>query len=120
MLSRLLPGVYLRGIWFWLYVRAALMISPSLNCATRHCIWSRATDKADLTFRAFLISSALTNGYSPYSRKLGHWCSRTNLTNASGLVFQSFGKPSRFSNTVLRSEERRVGKECRSRWSPYH
>ena len=23
-------------------------------------------------------------------------------------------------NKVLRSEERRVGKECRSRWSPYH
>src|SRR3712207_27107 len=38
--------------------------------------------------------------------------------------------PKRFTNTVLkvmvldlgrsRSEERRVGKECRSRWSPYH
>ena len=25
-----------------------------------------------------------------------------------------------FSDGVLRSEERRVGKECRSRWSPYH
>ena len=24
------------------------------------------------------------------------------------------------SNTTTRSEERRVGKECRSRWSPYH
>ena len=23
-------------------------------------------------------------------------------------------------NTTIRSEERRVGKECRSRWSPYH
>src|SRR5256886_5222266 len=23
-------------------------------------------------------------------------------------------------NTSVRSEERRVGKECRSRWSPYH
>ena len=23
-------------------------------------------------------------------------------------------------NSYLRSEERRVGKECRSRWSPYH
>ena len=23
-------------------------------------------------------------------------------------------------NTLCRSEERRVGKECRSRWSPYH
>ena len=25
-----------------------------------------------------------------------------------------------FNHTQLRSEERRVGKECRSRWSPYH
>ena len=24
------------------------------------------------------------------------------------------------SGKALRSEERRVGKECRSRWSPYH
>src|SRR5256885_10668253 len=26
----------------------------------------------------------------------------------------------RCHQTLLRSEERRVGKECRSRWSPYH
>ena len=25
-----------------------------------------------------------------------------------------------FSMSMERSEERRVGKECRSRWSPYH
>ena len=25
-----------------------------------------------------------------------------------------------FERNVSRSEERRVGKECRSRWSPYH
>ena len=25
-----------------------------------------------------------------------------------------------FTQTRIRSEERRVGKECRSRWSPYH
>ena len=25
-----------------------------------------------------------------------------------------------FNETGSRSEERRVGKECRSRWSPYH
>ena len=24
------------------------------------------------------------------------------------------------ANEAIRSEERRVGKECRSRWSPYH
>ena len=28
--------------------------------------------------------------------------------------------PEIFSGVQLRSEERRVGKECRSRWSPYH
>ena len=30
--------------------------------------------------------------------------------------------PAAFANPLpsLRSEERRVGKECRSRWSPYH
>ena len=26
----------------------------------------------------------------------------------------------RHLDTAARSEERRVGKECRSRWSPYH
>ena len=26
----------------------------------------------------------------------------------------------RAATEVVRSEERRVGKECRSRWSPYH
>ena len=25
-----------------------------------------------------------------------------------------------FNDAKIRSEERRVGKECRSRWSPYH
>ena len=25
-----------------------------------------------------------------------------------------------FAKAIKRSEERRVGKECRSRWSPYH
>src|SRR5256886_15801870 len=28
--------------------------------------------------------------------------------------------PGAFAQAVARSEERRVGKECRSRWSPYH
>src|SRR5579862_8412249 len=72
-----------------------------LEHAARYCIWSSICDSAALTRSAFLISSAVAYGYSPYSRKLGHWCSRTNLTKAGALVFQSFGNPSRFSNTVL-------------------
>ena len=30
------------------------------------------------------------------------------------------GFVAQFHQALLRSEERRVGKECRSRWSPYH
>ena len=42
---------------------------------------------------------------------------RTALISRSSMM----GKRARVSFIrVLRSEERRVGKECRSRWSPYH
>ena len=36
------------------------------------------------------------------------------------LPFQQFGDLQGTLIFVSRSEERRVGKECRSRWSPYH
>ena len=36
------------------------------------------------------------------------------------IIFQRFGLDGARPRTLERSEERRVGKECRSRWSPYH
>ena len=43
-------------------------------------------------------------------------------TIVGGLLFMILLKLNDASvqNTYVRSEERRVGKECRSRWSPYH
>src|SRR2546430_11510594 len=35
-------------------------------------------------------------------------------------VFDNVAFGLRLSRRISRSEERRVGKECRSRWSPYH
>src|SRR2546425_11203113 len=35
-------------------------------------------------------------------------------------IHRRLGPPVTEGEVVLRSEERRVGKECRSRWSPYH
>ena len=37
----------------------------------------------------------------------------SNSNQAKDIHFELFSQPNR-------SEERRVGKECRSRWSPYH
>src|SRR3712207_9312847 len=54
---------------------------------------------------------------SPYgvAKVYGHWITVNyresfGLYAVSGILF----------NHESRSEERRVGKECRSRWSPYH
>src|SRR2546427_9379852 len=51
---------------------------------------------------AFL--NAIWSGKLSVSRSLGRFAASTK----------------RSSTADLRSEERRVGKECRSRWSPYH
>ena len=46
------------------------------------------------------------------------------VSNIDGPIYLSIDMdvvdPSIALNVQLRSEERRVGKECRSRWSPYH
>ena len=42
------------------------------------------------------------------------------LTTIMGSVLKSNAKPAAPAPAAARSEERRVGKECRSRWSPYH
>ena len=46
-----------------------------------------------------------------------------NLSGKKAVVVVGGGSMKRFGfldKAVDRSEERRVGKECRSRWSPYH
>ena len=53
-------------------------------------------------------------------------CNKSDLL--SGITIVQKAVPAKTTMTILqcilidatRSEERRVGKECRSRWSPYH
>src|SRR2546421_8103520 len=53
-------------------------------------------------------------------------CSTYSYFSSPGSTIPAAAKTGRFTlrtNSVashVRSEERRVGKECRSRWSPYH
>ena len=42
------------------------------------------------------------------------------VTYAYDQATRGVGLLSSVANATARSEERRVGKECRSRWSPYH
>ena len=45
-----------------------------------------------------------------------------NNHNASKLIekYNNLAREALSGGDKIRSEERRVGKECRSRWSPYH
>src|SRR2546426_8748733 len=65
--------------------------------------WSSDVCSSDLGLARVRNLAARHPGAEP--RKLISEC----LTDLSG-----------FREAVKRSEERRVGKECRSRWSPYH
>ena len=60
-----------------------------------------------------------------FDKRHGPWkfLSTLQSTNKNSLFGHSLSLNSRLlavSSTLNRSEERRVGKECRSRWSPYH
>ena len=47
-------------------------------------------------------------------------CPAMPLTPPQPSTAPDLGNPAPGSRGWVRSEERRVGKECRSRWSPYH
>src|SRR3712207_8289118 len=61
---------------------------------------------------------------SARARLLGWETERASRTDASEATRASGRRPrmhrAMAPKACVRSEERRVGKECRSRWSPYH
>ena len=73
----------------------------------------RARDKAAGLNTAGFISGYRGSPLGGYDQEL--WRAK-KLLAAENIVFQ----PGLNEELGARSEERRVGKECRSRWSPYH
>ena len=59
-------------------------------------------------------------GYIRGFLKLGLSLLSTILTLVLVLFLSPYVADALEKYTPVRSEERRVGKECRSRWSPYH
>src|SRR2546422_9219188 len=65
-------------------------------------------------------SVRLVDSPSGAERKIAHWYYRQTMVPLTTRVLgiNLFGRG--VATHRGRSEERRVGKECRSRWSPYH
>src|SRR2546428_8436576 len=73
-----------------------------------------------------LVTTALNQVLSEYERKEGEgWLEKAALVGLDALsdkylITLAGLTASDCEDEMRRSEERRVGKECRSRWSPYH
>ena len=63
---------------------------------------------------AAVICNAFTPSFATAKRNVNDPVLREIINELSKKM------PKFIDKYVLRSEERRVGKECRSRWSPYH
>src|SRR5215217_472821 len=71
-------------------------------------LWTSARPK-----RAGRMTGAMLLGYAAFGM-VGGWFTLMNTREALAAGERGL------RNAMPRSEERRVGKECRSRWSPYH
>src|SRR2546430_9362328 len=83
-----------------------LTVTGVQTCALPICFTKRRIPsscpymKGAAGIRSFFRHLCMTSCFAHHSKPArGRWCGRT---------------------PAKRSEERRVGKECRSRWSPYH
>ena len=91
-----------------------------------NCLLCGQTMKGDLTFSHLLLfkneNNYLCSDCESTFEKIGEdYCPNCMKTGLSTMCQNcKFWCKEKIQVDVLRSEERRVGKECRSRWSPYH
>src|SRR5260221_5491410 len=126
------PALTARVKWVlsetWAVLEFALIVDYSLllcffffSSRGRHtrslCDWSSDVCSSDLYF-----VNVNDGSFTPMLATSYQWNSdNTQVTFAIRQnVKWNDGKPFTANDVAFRSEERRVGKECRSRWSPYH
>src|SRR3712207_9374364 len=77
---------------------------------------SRATSEIKVKDGTFPAGSFIVKLNQPYGRLAKTLLEKQNYPDPSLRTYDDSG----WTMGLMRSEERRVGKECRSRWSPYH
>ena len=119
-----------------LCARTIANVSPGLSRALsldpgQNSIALLATDCDDVTYLALDEATTPQNAPAPVKaapadlqRISASWKAIVGQTSGMFRQFLQSAVPKYNSETgdakLFRSEERRVGKECRSRWSPYH
>src|ERR1035437_7687722 len=97
-----------QGVTLWFLYQPTPNFTQAAEISVRHIPGGSVSyiDRAGMTAPTFQVSLYFPGGFN---------------TPANGSTFnQLMGQVGAIGSLVYRSEERRVGKECRSRWSPYH
>src|SRR5260370_15108068 len=104
-------------------IRNLLIVIFFFSSRRRHtrfkCDWSSDVCSSDLRrfiFRAAVSASLLAAATLGVQQAVAHHAFAAEFDGQSPVLLH--GKVTKIE--WIRSEERRVGKECRSRWSPYH
>src|SRR2546422_1145919 len=80
--------------------------------------WSSDVCSSDLIVDRAHLRAAAGRDLLCFSKVYGRRTDQRSSEELMALV--SFSQIEKSFGATKRSEERRVGKECRSRWSPYH
>ena len=115
VLTGVSPALSARIIFDYLVASAKSMIAPA---KTEHSFeeWGVRNLGRTLYDLCFGIYSARVWGL-PTSQISSKQAQRVAKLNLKNIILRTLGIK---ADPTTRSEERRVGKECRSRWSPYH
>src|SRR2546430_8217680 len=110
------------GVLMLILLVLLLLILFFFSSRRRHtrfdCDWSSDVCSSDLEERSF--SPDEERALVEVARQLGVVLHNAKLDSALQASLDEVRRQAAEIQASRRSEERRVGKECRSRWSPYH
>ena len=99
-------------------------LARSLDATVEDCVNAVGVDlntaSAPLLARVSGLNAVLAKNIVEYRDANGPFVNRTSVRKVPRLGDKTFEQAAGFLRINNRSEERRVGKECRSRWPPYH
>ena len=120
-------GLDASGTWWWtlldMFSSAAFNFLPILVAISAAKVF-KCNPYLAATVGGIMIHPALMNAWDQQSGAIAETMSVFGIINMPLKGYQGTVLPILFVIFLMRSEERRVGKEClrlcRSRWSPYH
>ena len=115
--NRTIPAVWKRGATVLVYKKGDTADPENFRPITLQPVWYKIFSSIySQKFNHFLTE----NNYLQSTIQKGFTTGVDGVTEHTETLAFLMKTAKREQRSICRSEERRVGKECRSRWSPYH